>query len=265
MPATRSGHAIIDNRAGFQRHIILLLFRTILSFAPTANCVFLQGSETSHLRYPKWNTCSNSSISFDIRTTQPDGLLLYIDDGGLSDFLEVSNVAGHVRAVIRISDVRTMTSHIAINDGRWHNILIQRNGPQTSLVVDGISDSSYSFGADLSFGLGPQNNSYVFIGGLPSQYSWNLNALSLPSAFYRKRFNGFVRNVLYRNCTCMRQKVRFLDGAGYVDLTEELCHHYSCPKGCLCLSLDTETKCDCADKQCVAGKLCSICLLICRS
>lgn len=255
MHAFRTGSATIDFRAGFQHHLFLLLY-TILSFPPTTvHCVFLQGSETSHLRYPKWNSCSNSSIAFDFRTTQREGLLFYVDDGGHSDFLEVSHVAGHVKAVIKIADVRTMSSSITVNDGRWHNVLLQRNGQQTTLVVDGISDSSYSFGADVNFGLGPQNNSYVFVGGLPSQFSWNLNTLSLPSVFFRKRFNGFVRNVLYRNCTCMREKVGFLGGAGYVDQMGELCNHYSCPKGCLCLSLDTETKCDCADKHCIAGKL----------
>ncbi len=55
-----------------------------------ATGITLEGTPKSFARYPKWNACVNASISFEFKTTQDEGLLMYTDDGGTYDFVEVS-------------------------------------------------------------------------------------------------------------------------------------------------------------------------------
>ena len=54
--------------------------------------ITLEGTDRSYARFPKWNACVNASISFEFKTTQDEGLLLYTDDGGKYDFVEVNNL-----------------------------------------------------------------------------------------------------------------------------------------------------------------------------
>ena len=58
----------------------------------------LEGSSTSYAQFAKWfTTATNSSIELEFRTRQSDGLLVYLDDGGYYDFLELKLVSGRLR------------------------------------------------------------------------------------------------------------------------------------------------------------------------
>ena len=50
---------------------------------------YLQGTEQSYMIFSKWNACVNASISFDFRTNEEKSLLMYTDDGGKYDFMQV--------------------------------------------------------------------------------------------------------------------------------------------------------------------------------
>ena len=231
----------------------------LLSLIGAAQGFYLQGTEMSYARFPDWNACINASFTFEFKTTQKEGLLMYVDDGGRYDFFEVMHVSGRVRCVLNIVDGRDGHVHIDVgtnvNDGRWHRVEIRRNRMETTLLVDRISDSRFSFGSDFHFG-SLQNNSNVFIGGLPAELRQNLHALALPSVLFQPRFKGSIRNVLYSNCTCQTTRAQMLDGVGVNLVPVEACDlHNPCRDGCLCISQDSEARCDCSELQCVTGRL----------
>ncbi len=78
-----------------------------------------------------------------VRTTEPNGLLLYTDDGGYFDFLELKLVSGSVRLRYnfgRRSGAKVLNSAIGeLNDGRvWHRVEVVRFADGTTVLdVDG--------------------------------------------------------------------------------------------------------------------------------
>ena len=242
--------------------VLACLLAAVLTYS---DAVYIQGTSSSYAMYPKWNACVNASISFDFRTKRDrdhseEGLLMYIDDGGRYDFLVVTHKNGRVEVVLNIVDGRDGNVHIVpdvtnVNDDQWHSVKIERRRMQTIVTVDDRSANDYSFGSDPNFG--STNNSYVYFGGIPTYFSNNFRLVSLPSAFFQPRFKGEIRNVVYNNCTCQSQRVPLLGGVGITNdgRTRESCDvRNPCEPGCLCISSQAGSRCDCTDRQCVTGK-----------
>jgi leucine-rich repeat transmembrane neuronal protein 1/2 len=239
--------------------IIALCIIFLISFINPASSIRLDGTR-SHAKYPKWNACVNATFSFEFKTTQRnDALLMYVDDGGTYDFVEVSLHNGHVKLVLNIVDGRDGRVYMEIgnnvNDGRWHRVDILRNRMETTLIVDGQTDSKFAFGSDFLFG-DISKNSHVFFGGLPEFYTQNVYKLALPSALHQPNLRGHIRNVLYGNCTCQTQRAVMIGGENVDNSLREVCEiRNPCRDGCLCISNDTEPACDCSELQCVTGKI----------
>ena len=244
----------------FVYRVVLFALLSSTSVPRSVDAVFIHGTESSYVRYPRWNSCPNASLSFEFRTAQPEGLLLYADDGGLYDFFEISHSGGSVAAILNIVDGRDSNVEMRIgrnvNDGQWHRVELRRNRMETTMLVDGVQDSSFSFGSNFNFGGSSlQNNSFVYVGGLPVSFSQTLHALSLPSVVFKPRFKGHVRNVMYGNCTCLTVRASPLDGVGYSAVPAEACDvRNNCTKGCVCISVDAGSKCDCSEEACIAGR-----------
>ena len=239
----------------------LVLFMLVVDVHVDA--LSLPGTQSSHARFPPWAGCMNASFSFDFRTTQsiPEhGVLLwYADDGGRTDFFVVMLTAqrGAVRLVLRLADEADGNVDIslgqAVNDGRWHRVEVRRKRAETFLVVDDDEDSGVVFGHSFHFGRG--NNSDVFVGGMPAEFVHQLSSLAMPSAVFSARFQGSVRNVVYGNCTCERLRVRQIGGVGVTEADDACELRNPCRDGCLCLSSDDDTSCDCSDLvACAAGQ-----------
>ena len=228
-------------------------------WSPPSEAITLSGGETSYARYPVWDGCHhNASFSFEFKSTQTEGLLWYVDDGGTYDFFEVMLIpGGRVRIVLNVVDGRDGNVEIVIgqglNDGRWHQVEVRRKRMETTLTVDGVSGSGYSFGSDFYFGKG--TNSYVYVGGVPSSFRQNLESLALPSVTFAQRFRGEIRNVFFGNCTCQTVRGALIDGVGVSQAPPESCEiRNPCPSSCLCVSTDAEPRCNCSQQQCVTGK-----------
>lgn len=75
---------------------VTLLLLAVACCLPLTAAVYLRGTETSYARYSLWNGCINASISFEMKTTDEatdrETILMYTDDGGRFDFLQVSCV-----------------------------------------------------------------------------------------------------------------------------------------------------------------------------
>lgn len=244
--------------------ILPLLLSLALIIGVQVDALSLPGTQSSHARFPPWAGCMNASFSFDIRTIQsiPEhGVLLwYADDGGLTDFFVVMLTAPHgaVRLVLRLADEVDGNVDISlgqnVNDGRWHQVEVRRRRAETFLTVDNEEDSGVVFGNSFHFGRG--NKSDVFVGGMPPEFLHRLSSLALPSAVFAARFHGSVRNVVYGNCTCERSRARVIGGIDVRAADDDACElRDPCSDGCLCVSSDDDSSCDCSDLvTCVTGQ-----------
>ena len=179
----------------------------------------LEGSEMSYAQFRKWYPTANATIEFEFLTSSPSGILLYTDDGGYYDFVEVKLVDGAVRLRYNLGNgAVVLTAGRGLNDGlAWHKVQFVRNFTETTLVVDGTdrvtsgANNLYTPpkggaaslvppnpgpGNDIEFG-NFTTNSYVYVGGLPFWYNTKLAMLALPSVVFEPRFKGSVRNLLY--------------------------------------------------------------------
>lgn len=259
--------------------IILFLICLVVFEFNTCLGMFLSGSESSHLRYPQLSFCQNSSISLDFKTTaSPEALLVYTDDlsRGRPDYLEISyDTSGHVTALVRDENRRKFRiGPYLLNDGRWHRVELRKVNSKIYLILDGIvTTAAYAYGESGTDGqlTGDElqlpattsdqyrGGSYVYVGGLPAGIRENPGLISLPSAALKRSLNGYIRNVIYRNCTCQTARIRHIDGSGFVDYPPSKCDDGSrrCLKGCTCVLTDNEPlfKCDCSEKHCVDSML----------
>ncbi|KAJ9589950.1 hypothetical protein L9F63_016934 [Diploptera punctata] len=157
----------------------------------------LEGSQTSYAQFRKWNAGLNGSLELEFKTDQPNGLLLYTDDGGTYDFFEIKLVEGALRLRYNLGGgAQILTVGRDLNDGHWHKVQVQRNVERTSLTVDGVTQSRSSRGKEFQFGR-LSSNSDVYVGGMPSWYNTKLTLLALPSVIFEPRFGGAIRNLVY--------------------------------------------------------------------
>lgn len=160
-------------------------------------CFLLESTSSSYAQFRKWNVALNGSLAFEFKTDQPNGLLLYTDDGGTYDFFEIKLVEGALRLRYNLGGgAQIITVGRELSNGQWHKVLIKRNDNRTTLTVDNITHSTTSKGKEFHFG-NLATNSDVYIGGMPSWYNTKLTRLALPSVIFEPRFSGAVRNLIY--------------------------------------------------------------------
>lgn len=96
----------------------------------------------SYLALPKWNTKRVGSISFDFRTSEPNGLILFThgkpqdrrDAKGQKnnkvDFFAVELLDGGLYLLLDMGSgtVKVKATQAKVNDGAWHHVDIQRDG-----------------------------------------------------------------------------------------------------------------------------------------
>ncbi|XP_056012893.1 uncharacterized protein LOC125678424 isoform X7 [Ostrea edulis] len=202
----------------------------------------------SFAQYPKWNACINASLSFEFKTKQGTGILMYTDDGGSYDFFELSLEKGVARLRINIVNGHDGSVEFqagqSLNDSKWHRVTILRNRMETTFSVDQESSKNLSYGSDFYFGnLG--NNSDVYFGGLPEAYMKSLEDLALPSVMFSKRLAVEIRNVIYGNCSCEPVRGSLIRGVSLDGRFTEACDQRNPCGDCLCISVDAGPKCQC--------------------
>lgn len=239
------------------RIVLLLLILPFLSVIKYSYALHFTKNSGTYAKFPKWDACTNSSLSFEFKTKGDKALLLYTDDNGMYDYLEVMVHSGAVRLRMNIVDGREGSVEITlgrnVNDGRWHRVEVQRNRMETTLYVDEFHESRVAFGSDFYFGNTSDNN-FVYFGGLPLTYRKLLNQLSLSSVFYEPRFEGEIRNIIYGNCTCRPVRGEMLEGNSVSRTPMEACDvRNDCGK-CLCISGDDGPGCQCLGFSCPQGK-----------
>lgn len=176
---------------------LVVLALNWLEGARTSTPFSLDGSQSSYAQFRHWNAALNGSLEFEFSTDQPNGLILYTDDGGTFDFFEVKLVEGALRLRYNLGGgAQIITAGRNLSDQRWHQASIRRNVDQTSLTVDHVTVTRTSRGREFDFG-SLNTNSLVYIGGLPDWYASRLSQLALPSVIFEPRFRGSLRNLIY--------------------------------------------------------------------
>uniref|UniRef100_A0A2K5JCK0 Neurexin-3 n=1 Tax=Colobus angolensis palliatus TaxID=336983 RepID=A0A2K5JCK0_COLAP len=197
-------------------------------------------------RYLRWDASTRSDLSFQFKTNVSTGLLLYLDDGGVCDFLCLSLVDGRVQLRFSMDCAETaVLSNKQVNDSSWHFLMVSRDRLRTVLMLDGEGQSGE---------LQPQRPymdvvSDLFLGGVPADI--RPSALTLDGVQAMPSFKGLILDLKYGN-----SEPRLLGSQGVQLDAEGPCGERPCENGGICFLLDGHPTCDCSTTG-YGGKLCS--------
>ncbi|XP_054989135.1 neurexin 3 isoform X21 [Sorex araneus] len=197
-------------------------------------------------RYLRWDASTRSDLSFQFKTNVSTGLLLYLDDGGVCDFLCLSLVDGRVQLRFSMDCAETaVLSNKQVNDSSWHFLMVSRDRLQTVLVLDGEGQS----GELQSHRPYMDVVSDLFLGGVPADI--RPSALTLDGVQAMPGFKGLILDLKYGN-----SEPRLLGSQGVQLDAEGPCGDRPCENGGICFLLDGHPTCDCSTTG-YGGKLCS--------
>ncbi|XP_051816373.1 neurexin-1a isoform X11 [Acanthochromis polyacanthus] len=219
----------------------------ICCFVEIGTCLEFTGAEGQWARFPVWNACCESEMSFNMKTKSSHGLLVYFDDEGFCDFLELLILNGKLslRFSIFCADPATVVSDTAVNDSQWHTVTIRRNFKNTTLMVDNEIKwvEVKSKRRDMTV------FSHLFVGGIPPEL--RSVALRLTSAAVKDQlpFTGWITDIKVNNTESV-----MINSEGVL---KDLCGTANmCLNGGVCSLINNEPTCDCSQTG-FQGKDCS--------
>ncbi|XP_076747898.1 neurexin-1a isoform X23 [Maylandia zebra] len=219
----------------------------ICCFVEIGTCLEFTGAEGQWARFPVWNACCESEMSFNMKTRSSHGLLVYFDDEGFCDFLELLILNGKLslRFSIFCAEPATVISDTAVNDSQWHTVTIRRNFKNTTLMVDNEIKwvEVKSKRRDMTV------FSHLFVGGIPPEL--RSVALRLTSAAVKDQlpFTGWITDIKVNNTESV-----MINSEGVLN---DLCGTANmCLNGGVCSLINNEPTCDCS-RTGFQGKDCS--------
>ncbi|XP_042645838.1 neurexin-1 isoform X25 [Tyto alba] len=237
----------------------LLLWLALLlgCWAELGSGLEFPGAEGQWTRFPKWNACCESEMSFNMKTRSSSGLVLYFDDEGFCDFLELILTQGgrlQLSFSIFCAEPATLLSDTAVNDNLWHAVVIRRHFKNTTLIIDRAEAKWVEVKSkrrDMTVFSG------LFLGGLPPELRSATLKLTLSSVKDREPFKGWITDVRvnYTQASPVEsQEVRLDDEQSRLCAREDVCLN-----GGVCSVLNDQAICDCSQtgfrgKDCSEGK-----------
>ncbi|XP_041704222.1 neurexin 3a isoform X10 [Coregonus clupeaformis] len=214
-------------------------------------CLSLEftGAPGQWARYLRWDASTRSDLSFQFKTDVSTALLLYFDDAGYCDFLQLMVVEGKLQLRFSIDCAETaMVSDKRVNDSSWHFATLSRYGLRTVLGLDGQvkADEVRPTGGSRQH---MKIVSDLFLGGVPLDI--RTSALTLPTARDAPPFRGTISDLKYGNTEPVllsSLRVR-LESEGRC--TENLCENSGS-----CTVVDGEPVCDCSKTE-YKGRFCN--------
>ncbi|XP_068796114.1 neurexin-1 isoform X26 [Struthio camelus] len=234
----------------------LLLWLALLlgCWAELGSGLEFPGAEGQWTRFPKWNACCESEMSFNMKTRSSSGLVLYFDDEGFCDFLELILTQGgrlQLSFSIFCAEPATLLSDTPVNDNRWHAVVIRRHFKNTTLIIDQAEAKWVEVKSkrrDMTVFSG------LFLGGLPPELRSATLKLTLSSVKDREPFKGWITDVRvnYTQASPVEsQEVRLDDEQSRLCAREDVCLN-----GGVCSVLNDQAVCDCSQTG-FRGKDCS--------
>ncbi|XP_035418109.1 neurexin-1 isoform X22 [Cygnus olor] len=237
----------------------LLLWLALLlgCWAELGSGLEFPGAEGQWTRFPKWNACCESEMSFNMKTRSSSGLVLYFDDEGFCDFLELILTQGgrlQLSFSIFCAEPATLLSDTAVNDNLWHAVVIRRHFKNTTLIIDRAEAKWVEVKSkrrDMTVFSG------LFLGGLPPELRSATLKLTLSSVKDREPFKGWITDVRVnytQTSPVESQEVRLDDEQSRLCAREDVCLN-----GGVCSVLNDQAVCDCSQtgfrgKDCSEGK-----------
>uniref|UniRef100_UPI003AB02955 neurexin-2-beta isoform X3 n=1 Tax=Centroberyx gerrardi TaxID=166262 RepID=UPI003AB02955 len=190
-------------------------------------------------RYGQWDARASGELSFILKTNISKALMLYLDDGGNCDFLELLIADGRLqmRFTIHCAEPASLHTETRINDLRWHRILLSRNFRETRLVVDNEEKVAE---------VKSKRNEMVvasdlYVGGISPDV--RLSALTSSTVKYEPPFQGLIANLKLGEALPV-----LLDGQGVHSDLEYICAtHSPCSNRGQCSIHQGEVLCDCTN------------------
>ncbi|KAM7173289.1 neurexin-1 isoform 21-T21 [Macrochelys suwanniensis] len=237
----------------------LLLWLALLlgCWAELGSGLEFPGAEGQWTRFPKWNACCESEMSFNMKTRSSSGLVLYFDDEGFCDFLELILTQGgrlQLSFSIFCAEPATLLTDTPINDNLWHTVVIRRHFKNTTLLIDHTEAKWVEVKSkrrDMTVFSG------LFLGGLPPELRSATLKLTLSSVKDREPFKGWITDVRvnYTQASPVEsQEVRLDDEQSRLCARDDVCLN-----GGICSVLNDQAVCDCSQtgfrgKDCSEGK-----------
>uniref|UniRef100_A0A4W5JSH1 Laminin G domain-containing protein n=1 Tax=Hucho hucho TaxID=62062 RepID=A0A4W5JSH1_9TELE len=233
---------------------LLFPFLFLLLFFLFLNLLLLfTGAPGQWARYLRWDASTRSDLSFQFKTDVSTALLLYLDDGGYCDFLQLMVVEGklQLRFSIDCADI-AVVSDKRVNDSSWHFATVSRYGLRTVLGLDGQVKADEVRPTE-----GSRQHmkiiSDLFLGGVPLDI--RTSALTLPTACDAPPFRGTIMDLKYGNTepvllSSLRVRLE----------SDRRCTENPCENGGSCSVVDGEPVCDCSKTEykgcfCNEGKI----------
>uniref|UniRef100_A0AAQ4RIC2 Neurexin 2 n=1 Tax=Gasterosteus aculeatus aculeatus TaxID=481459 RepID=A0AAQ4RIC2_GASAC len=205
------------------------------------------GAPGQWARYGRWEAGSVGELSFSLKTNISKALVLYLDDGGNCDFLELLIAGGRLqlRFAIHCAEPATLHMETRVNDDRWHMVLLTRNFRETLLMVDGETKVAEVKSKRKEMAV----VSDLFVGGIPPDV--RLSALTSSTVKYEPPFQGLISNLKVGE-----MPPTLLNSQGIQSDLEYLCTKQNpCFNGGFCSIQYGEVHCDCTHTR-FKGKYC---------
>ncbi|XP_073790857.1 neurexin-2-beta isoform X27 [Danio rerio] len=203
------------------------------------------------VRYGPWEAGATGELSFTMKTNISKAIVLYLDDGGNCDFLELLINDGRLqlRFAIHCGEPASLHMETHISDERWHRVLLTRNYRETMLVMDGESKVAEVKSKRREMMVA----SDLYVGGIPPDV--RLSALTSSTVKYEPPFRGLIANLKLGETA-----PALLDSQGVKNDLDYLCTKQNpCSNGGRCSIQGSEVLCDCSNtgykgKYCTEGK-----------
>ncbi|XP_069464476.1 neurexin-1 isoform X8 [Ambystoma mexicanum] len=215
------------------------------------------GAEGQWTRFPKWNACCESEMSFNMKTKSASGLVVYFDDEGFCDFLELILHEGRLRLSFSIfcAEPAILLTDTPVNDNDWHSVVIRRNFKNTTLILDKEAKwvEVKSKRRDMTV------FSSLFIGGIPPELRAATLKLTFSAVKDHEPYRGWISDVRVNYTDSAPLESKEVKVADERDPCSGASREVTCLNGGVCKVVNDEAVCDCAHtgyqgKDCSEGK-----------
>lgn len=213
-----------------------------------STCLGLEflGSPGQWARYLRWDAATRGDLSLRFKTESSRALLLYFDDGGYCDFLQLSVVDGRLQLHFSIDCAETVVlSDRRVNDNSWHLATLSRYNVRTVLVLDGQAKAGEVRPQRLFMKVA----SDLFLGGVPQDVQ--SSSFTLPTVQNTLPFAGTISDLKYGTTQPL-----FLGSLKVPLDVNSRCNVNPCENGGVCSMLDGLPVCDCSKTQ-YRGQFCT--------
>ncbi|XP_075138455.1 neurexin 3 isoform X16 [Leptodactylus fuscus] len=217
-------------------------------------------SPEAYISLPKWNTKRMGSISFDFRTTEPNGLILFThgkpqdrkdvrsQKNTKVDFFAVELLDGHLYLLLDMGSgtIKVKATSKKANDGEWCHVDIQRDGRSGTISVNSKRTPFTASGESEILDL----EGDMYLGGLPENRAGLILPTELWTAMLNYGYVGCIRDLFIDGRSKnIRQLAEAQNAAGVKSscsrMSGKQCDSYPCKNNAACRDGWNRFVCDC--------------------